>query len=57
MVECLLVVCWVVGSIPHGGLTELFLVSVSAPQLMYKRLWYVLSCLCNGAYKRALAVN
>ena len=34
MVECLLVVCWVVGSIPHGGLTELFLVSVSAPQLM-----------------------
>ena len=35
-----------------GGPTELFLVPVSA-----QRLWYVLSCLWDGAYKRTLAVN
>ena len=36
-----------------GGPIELFLVAASAPQ----RLWYVLSCLWDGAYKRTLAVN
>ena len=35
-----------------GGPIELFLVPASAP-----RLWYVLSCLWDGAYKRTLAVN
>ena len=36
-----------------GEPTELFLVPASAPQ----RLWYVLSCLWDGSYKRTLAVN
>ena len=36
-----------------GGPIELFLVLASAPQ----RLWYVLSCLGDGAYKRTLAAN
>ena len=35
-----------------GGPIELFLVPASAP-----RLWYVLSCLWDGAYKITLAVN
>ena len=35
------------------GPIELFLVPASAPQLV----WYVLSCLWDGAYKRTLAVN
>ena len=30
-----LMVCWVIGSIPHGGPIELFLVPTSAPQLCY----------------------
>ena len=34
-----------------GGPIELFLVPASAP------LWYVLSCLWDGAYKRTLAAN
>ena len=41
----------------HGGPIELFLVPASAPPLVYQRLWYVLSCLWDGAYKRTLAVN
>ena len=36
---------------------ELFLVPVSAPQLVYQRPWYVLSCLWDDAYKRTLAAN
>ena len=40
-----------------GGPTELFLVTASAPRLVLQRLWYVLSCLWDGAYKRTLAVN
>ena len=40
-----------------GGLIELFLVPASAPRLVKQRLWYVLSCLWDGAYKRTLAVN
>ena len=48
---------WVVGSIPHGGHIELFLVPASAPRLVYQRPWYVLSCLWDGAYKITLAVN
>ena len=38
-------------------LKELFLVPPSAPWLVYQRLWYVLSCLGNGAYKRTHAAN
>ena len=40
-----------------GGPIELFLVIASAPRLGYQRLWYVLSCLWDCAYKRTLAVN
>ena len=40
-----------------GEPIELFLVPASAPQLVYQRLWYVLSCLWDGAYKRTLATN
>ena len=39
-----------------SGPIELFLVPASAPQLVQQRLWYVLSCLWDGAYKRTLAV-
>ena len=35
MVDCLLMVQWVVGSIPQGGPIELRLVPASAPQLVY----------------------
>ena len=48
---------WVVGSILHGGTIELFLIPASTPQLVYQILWYVLSCLWNGEYKRNLAAN
>ena len=34
MVECVLMVRWVIGSIPHGGSIELFLVAASATQLV-----------------------
>ena len=34
-----------VGSIPHGGPTEPFIVPANAPQLVKQRPWYVLSCL------------
>ena len=40
-----------------GGPIELFLVPSSPPRLVQQRLWYVLSCLCDGAYTRTLAVN
>ena len=40
-----------------GGPIELFLVPASAPRLVKQRLWYVLSCLWDGAYERTLAVN
>ena len=40
-----------------GEPIELFLVPPSAPQLVYEMLWYVLSCLWDGAYQRTLAVN
>ena len=48
---------WVVGSIPHGGLIELFLVPASALQLVNIILWCVLSCLWDDAYKRTLAAD
>ena len=48
---------WVVGSILHGGPIELFLVPASVPRGMYQRPWYVLSRLCDDAYKRILAAN
>ena len=40
-----------------GGPIELFLVPASAPRLVYQMLWYVLSCLWEGTYKRTIAVN
>ena len=54
-VERSLMVRWVVGSIDRswGTPIELFLV----PRLVQQRLWCVLSCLWDGAYKRTLAVN
>ena len=54
---CSLMVRWVVGLILHGGPIELVPVPASAPRLVQQRLWYVLSCLWDGAYKRTLAVN
>ena len=81
---------WVVGSILHGGPTDLSLVPkiemqlrgksvrscemgrridplwwtielslapASAPRLVLQRLWYVLFCLWDGAYKTTLAGN
>ena len=47
---------WVVGSILHGGTIELFLVPASVPRLVYPRLWYMLSCLWDDAYKRVAHV-
>ena len=41
----------------RGGPIELFFVPASAPRLVYQRLWYVLSCLWDCAYKRTLAAN
>ena len=38
-----------------SGPIELFLVPASAPVL--QRLWYVLSCQWDDAYKRTLATN
>ena len=40
-----------------GGPIELFLVPASVPRLVQQRLWYVLSCLWDDAYKRTLAAN
>ena len=40
-----------------GGPIELFLIPACAPQLVYQRPWYVLSCLWDGAFKRTLATN
>ena len=34
VVECLLVEEWVIGSIPSGGLVELYLITASAPRLV-----------------------
>ena len=51
--ECSLMVQWVVGSIPYGGLIERFLIPTSAPQ---QDVVYT-TCLWDGAYKRPLAVN
>ena len=45
----LLMVQWVVRSVPHGGPIELFLVPASASQLVSSQL--------DGAYKRSLAAN
>ena len=41
MVDHLLIVQWVIGSIPLGGPSELYLVPDNVPQ---QRMWYVLSC-------------
>ena len=53
MIERLLVVPWVIGSNPHGGPIDLFLV----PRLVKQRLWYILFCLLDGAYKQTLVTN
>ena len=49
MVERPLMVQWVVGSIPHGGLIELFLFSASVQRLVNKGRG-MLSCLWDDAY-------
>ena len=41
MAERLLMVQWVVRSIPHGGPDELFIVLASAARLVQQRPWYV----------------
>ena len=56
MEVCLLMVLWVTGSIPLDGTSELFLIPASAPQIIERRPWYVLSCLWNGAYKTSFAL-
>ena len=38
-----------------GGPIELFLIPASAQRLVYQRLWYVLSYLWDGLYKRTFA--
>ena len=48
---------WIIGSILYGGPIEIYLVPASAPRLVQQRLWYVLSCLWDGAYKRTIAAN
>ena len=53
--SCPITVLWVIRSIPHGGHTELFIIPASAPQLVWQRPWYVLSCLWCGAHKRSIA--
>ena len=50
MLEYLLMVRWVIRSIPYGGPVEVYLIPASAP-------WYVLSCLWDSVYKRTLAAN
>ena len=48
-----LLMMWrIIRSIPHDGLIELFLVPTSALQLVYQKPRYVLSCLCDGSYKK-----
>ena len=36
---------------------ELLIIPSSAPRLVQQRLWYVLTCLWTGEYKRSLAAN
>ena len=57
VVERPLMVRWVVGLIPHGGSTQLLLFPASAQRLVIQRPWYVLSCMCDGAYNRPLVAN
>ena len=33
----------------------LFFIPTSSPQLVHRKLWYVMSCLWEGVYKRSLA--
>ena len=48
---------WVIGSIRHGGPTELFLVAASARRLVQQSPWYVLSGLWDDAYKIIFSAN
>ena len=48
---------WVIRSIPHGELIELFLVPDRKSTTGIQRPWCVLSCLWDGAYKRSLIAN
>ena len=57
VVECSLMVRWVVGSVSHGGPIELFFVSAIAPQLVVQRSWYVLSCLWDRTHKGSVTTN
>ena len=50
VIECPLMMRWVIGSIPPGGPIEQFLVPASIPQLVLQRSWYMLFCLLKGAY-------
>ena len=54
MVECPLMVQWVIRSIPDGGPFQLFLVPASALQLVQQRPLYVASCLWDGHIKDPL---
>ena len=42
---------------PKQGLLPNKLITYYYTQLVEQRLWYVLSCLWDGAYKRTLAAN
>ena len=57
VVRAFVIVQWVFGSILYAGPIKLFLVLAIAPRLIEKCLWYVQSCLWDGAYKRTLAAN
>ena len=57
MVEQLLMMQLVIRSIHYGGPFQIFLVPSNVPQLVYQRLWYVLSSLWDSVYERLLAVN
>ena len=56
MVEHLFMISWVIGSIPHGGSMELFLIQPVLHNWCNKG-WYVLSSLWSGSYKKAHAAN
>ena len=55
ILRCVILIAITLASIKFSF--QLFLVPASAPQLVKQRLWYVLSCLWDDAYKRTLAAN
>ena len=52
-------VLWVVGSILHGGPIQLFLIpgQCTINVVKKKKMWYMLSCLWDYAYKITLVAN